>query len=468
MTDEEQLRSLLMIATALPDDLQPPVSQLLKHGRRRRRLRSGTAVAAAAVLVVLAAGIPPVIRSIGTGRPLAITGHGPRSTRPLREPSKPEPSSSRQPSPGPTPAGLSDYRWATLAPSPLGPRQPDIVTWVGRDLLEIGGAVHGKPSKTGAAYDPIAKRWHATAPVPFDVNVAFATFTSTGRQLFVTDGRFPRCGSGAKRPAACEPHAGLYNPVTNRWTTTQLPSPMYGLPSMTSTWTGRDVILAGVTVGNPKLEVASYDPVTGRWTMIAPALPSRHSPGYAAVVATSNRVIMWVSWSYVRLKPHPKLLIGTDVLALGRNGRWQDVTGNWPQRRTAPAPVFTGTEILIPTSENRCVTPSCSVSPIYPGAFADPITLRRTPIPFSPIDALQPPYIAAGPAIIEVQPGVGATLRDGRRIREDETVAFDPASGTWQRLATPPGQPPFAATPVWTGTELLALTEQGELFAFEP
>src|SRR5262249_7094247 len=162
--------------------------------------------------------------------------------------------------------------------------------------------------------------------------------------------------------------AGLYDPDSNQWTTTQLPTQMFRLPSMTSTWTGRNVILAGVTLGiNRRLEVASYDPVTDRWTMITPALPAGHTPSYAAVLATSDRVIMWVPWTHVQLKRQSAFRFGTDVLALRGDGRWQDVTGTWPQRQTIYEPAFTGTEILIPTSENRCVTPSCPISRIYPG-----------------------------------------------------------------------------------------------------
>jgi hypothetical protein len=477
VTDEEQLGALLTLATALPDDVQPPVSQLISRGRRRQRLRTSAAVAAVAVVALAAAGLPPIIRAIGAGhslagrpvtRPTRSLG-GPATPRPSGLPS-PGPSKSALPSPGPTQPELFRYHWARLAPSPLGPRQPDIVTWAGRDLLEIGGAVGGKPSKTGAAFNPASERWHPMAPVPFDVNVAFATYTWTGRQLFVTDGRSPRCKSypatraGAGKPVVCEPHAGLYDPVTNRWTTTQLPTQMYGLPSMTSTWTGRDVILAGVTLGTRKLEVAAYDPAAGRWTMITPGLPARHTPSYAAVAATSSRVVIWVPWTSVQVKPRPSIRFGTDVLAMGGDGRWQNVTGTWPQRQTVTEPVFNGTEFLIPTSEHRCVTPSCPVSRIYPGAFADPGTLRRTLIPFSPIDALQPSYIAAGQETIEMETSGGATLPGGHRVRQDETVAFDWMAG-WRHLPAPPGRPQFAAIPVWTGSALLALTEKGDLFA---
>ncbi len=463
MTDEQQLSALLMAATELPDELPVPVQHLVSVGRRRRTLRAGFRALTVGVIAAVAVTAPQIIGAISTGRPLAGSGQVRPGGLPARHPTA-RPGTAQ---PSPTAPPLAGLRWSALPASPLGPRQPDVFVWAGRYALEIGGAVGGKPSETGAMFDLASRTWRRMAPVPFDVNVAFSTSTWTGRQLFVTDGRLPRCLSyppGAP-PPVCLPHAGLFDPAANHWSTTPLPRPMYALPSMVTAWTGREVILAGVTGGKPRLEVAAYDLAANRWTMITPALPARHSPQYATVVATSTRVIMWVLWNHVQLKPHPVTHIGVDVLALTRGGTWRRLTASWPQRQSMSMPTFTGTEILVPPSVSRCVTIECPVANLYSGAFADPVTLYRTLIPLSPIDAFQPPYIWAGDAIIEMNQQWNSASGAGRRILRDEIVGLDPATGRWRQLPAPPGRPFAATTPVWAGTELLFLTIRGALLA---
>lgn len=487
MTDEEQLRALLSQAAELPDDLMPPVERLVRLGRRRRSVRSGFRTLTIGVIAVAAVATPPVIGSIEAGRTAPGLSQ-PRpsigTTHPLsvgsRSPGS-RPAGSSSPNPGPLqPPDLSSPGWSALPASPLGARQPDILTWAGKYLLEIGGAVGGKPSKTGAMFDPASGAWHLMAPVPATVNVADSAFVWTGHELFVTDARFPRprCQSlspGA-RSSACLPSAGLFDPATNRWSTTPLPRPLDEMPPMVATWTGREVVLAGVSYGNPRLEVAAFDPTANRWTMITPTLPAGHSPIGATVVATSSRILLWVRWSHSAHGRHPRTRAGTDVLALSSNDSeagardWHDVTDGWPQRRSLPTPVFTGTEILVPPSQSLCSAVLCRSITVYPGVFADPVTLRRSAIPFSPIDSVEPAYIPAGPArpaILEINLQQGVTLRSGQHIRPDEIVEYDQASGRWRQLPAPPGRP-FAAGAVWTGRELLLLTDRGALLRLHP
>jgi hypothetical protein len=48
----------------------------------------------------------------------------------------------------------------------------------------------------------------------------------------------------------------------------------------------------------------------------------------------------------------------------------------------------------------------------------------------------------------------------------DDTAMYNPATRRWSRLAAAPGRPALSVGPVWTGTELLALTDSGRLLAF--
>jgi len=62
-----------------------------------------------------------------------------------------------------------------------------------------------------------------------------------------------------------------------------------------------------------------------------------------------------------------------------------------------------------------------------------------------------------------------------RRRRQDKTshrgrlaIVASPAymSPAWRALPAPPGYPPLAAPPIWAGTQLLELTNSGQLLAF--
>lgn len=86
------------------------------------------------------------------------------------------------------------------------------------------------PQSDGAAFDVATGRWHRIARVTGNVGFTKAITAWTGRQLFVTNGVTASCLGGG--PATqCLPHAGLYDPATNRWQTTLLPKQMEGLES---------------------------------------------------------------------------------------------------------------------------------------------------------------------------------------------------------------------------------------------
>ena len=43
---------------------------------------------------------------------------------------------------------------------------------------------------------------------------------------------------------------------------------------------------------------------------------------------------------------------------------------------------------------------------------------------------------------------------------------YDPRTGRWQALPSPPGHPAMAAAPLWAGRQLLLLTLTGKLLSF--
>jgi hypothetical protein len=387
---------------------------------------------------------------------------------------------------GPPSARIVRFRWSRLPASPLGPRSEPLLAWDGTELLELGGLKNGATTYGGAAFDPATRRWHLIAsPGPRNVGFSNAVSAWTGRQLFVANGQSESCvaarAGGGTPPRCVPPQAGLYDPAANRWSAARLPQPMDGLAMAAAVWTGRDVVLAGVNASRGRLGVAAFDPVTGRWQMITPVLPAGHPPRLAAMVATAGRLIVWSLWD--RVTPSGNGFAdyaGVDVLALSSDGTWRDVTGRWPQNRQVTAPVFTGRAILVSPGQVWCGT---ACSPPYssePGYFADPATLARTVIPPGPLGMADPAFVWAGHAIIAVDldASIGAHAGQGA-LRPDDMALWNPAARQWLRLPAPPGYPRLAATggfipaseatpqatPVWTGTELLALTATGHLLA---
>jgi len=459
MNDEQQIRELLMTAAELPHDLQPPVARLLRQGQRRRARRTTMVAATAAVAVLAAGGIPAAVHALRTaGQPGSTGGSGLFGPRPPAALT------------GPAAAQLARFRWSRLPASPLGPRIQPIVVWAGHELVELGGLRKGGTTSDGAAFNPATGHWHRIAGIG-SRNIGFSNGVSvwTGRQLFVSNGQTESCvqvkGGGGGTQANCWPHAGLYNPVTNRWTQTRLPAAMDGLGLEAAVWTGRDVILAGVNAGIGRLGVAAYNPSTGRWRVITPALPARHPIRLLAMTATASRLILWSMWD----QAHGSAL-GIDVLAMGRDGTWRGVTGRWPKDLKPATPFFTGSSILVSPSQAWCGV-NCDLLTVGAGYFVNPVTLAQTIIPFGPIGSLEPAFVWTGRAIIAVNEGASAGTGSSSggshtTVGPGIMALFNPASRRWQHLPTPPGYPHLSAVlPAWTGSELLMLTARGQLLA---
>lgn len=456
MTDDRQVRALLTRAAELPDEVQPPVGRLLDQARRKRSLRTVFSLLGVTAIVAAAAALPAALHSLGTS--------------PVAHPSPPV-GPATPPAPGPTAAQISRFRWSSLPASLLGPRFQPLLTWAGKELIELGGSRKGTSQQDGAAFNPAAGQWHHIAsPVPYNVGFVNAATVWTGSQLFVTNGQFESClatRNGGGTPANCWPHAGLYDPATNSWSSTKLPKQLYGLDLMAAVWTGRDVILAGTNVDHGRLGVAAYDPRTRRWSVITPRLPAAHPPRYVAMVATPGQLLLWSLWDRVKTYKHGLSdYAGIDVLSLGRDGAWHIVTGRWPQDQNVGSPSYTGSAILIPPSQVWCGTACLQPSSSLPGYFVNPATLTRTTIPPGPLGETAPAFLWTGRAIIAVNLNADISGPRSRRIRPDDMALYDLATRSWRTLPPPPGYPALSATPIWTGTQLLELAKDGRLLSF--
>ena len=456
MTDELQLRSLLTLAAEPPEQIQAPVPALLERARRRRTRRTRAVVAGAtagaAAVVLLAAGLPPLIGSFGGATPSATAPAGLFPPNPRSVP------------PGPAATAIARYRWSALPSSPLGRRSSPLLTWTGSELIEIGGpGTADKAGTASAAFSPATGHWHLIAPVPGDLRAgalssANTVIAWTGHQLFLAD----NVGTDANVPSTWRPDAFLYRPSTNTWSATPMPWSLVGATGLAAAWTGRDVVLAGVSSGH--VHVAFYDPATGRWIAADPALPAGHPARYVTLLAAGDRLILWSLWYTTGTNPK----YGADVLALGRSGAWRNVTGTWPQfQNPVSSPAYTGSKILMSPGQGYCGLCNEPYTS-FPGYYADPVTLRRTPIPAGPIGRANPAYVWTGRAIIAVDTDATIGGPKGLTMRPGAMALYDPVTGRWQRLPAAPGHPVPVATPLWTGTQLLYLTQNGSLQTFHP
>jgi hypothetical protein len=448
MTDERQVRDLLNRAAELPYNVQPSVGHLVQTARRTRRLHFAGSVLAVAVLVAAAFVLPQKLGSLlTTSVGGSSSNHGPNQLSAF---------------------DLAASSWHPLARSPLGARSKPILVWTGSKLLELGGTKDGATQNDGAAFDPRTERWTLTAPVKANVGFTRAIDVWTGQELFVTNGQTAPCPSSVP-VSRCLPHAGLYNPTTNRWTTTLLPAQLEGFHLAGAAWTGREVVVAGTSSSPARLRVAAYTPATGHWRMISPQVPRGHPPLSAAIVATPARVLLWSLWSRAGKisKRSSEIISGVDVLARASDGRWANVTGNWPQGQTVESPSYANGQIL-GVSEIWCHL--CSPPAITPHPFlADAATLTMTEpreFPRRP-GAIGSFWLWNGRAFLTGNLGTSGKAA-GSLGRRRWLAAYDPSASRWYRLTRPPGKPILGANPIFAGGQLLVLTADGALLSLHP
>jgi hypothetical protein len=389
-------------------------------------------------------------------------------------------------------AAGAGFRWSALARSPLGARSQPLVDWAGGQLLEFGGLVEHDTQATsaGAAFDPATGRWRRIAAVPAAAGVNLKDTSGlsenpasvwTGTYLAVANGLIKSCpkagptaveSTPSTTPAtACWTGVALYDPTANRWTSLALPKQLVGLEVTAVAWTGRDIVVAAVDTAafdtdQGRLAVAAYAPATGRWRVITPAdVPRLHTPRFVDLGYAGGRLLLWSMWDRTAaIKNGFSENAGVDVLAMSSNGSWRNVTGSWPQEQSVPPPVSTGDGLLFAPGQIWCGLACSPPGFSEPGYFANPATLARKTIPAGPLGRAGPSFVWAGDAVMAVVQGTSVT-GSGINIQPGDMALFQPAAARWTGLPAVPDHPSLSASPVWTGTELLSLTDAGSLFA---
>jgi hypothetical protein len=262
--------------------------------------------------------------------------------------------------------------------------------------------------------------------------------------------------------------AGLYDPVSNRWTVTNLPGQMLGLQLAAPVWTGHDVVLAGTSGSptRPRLAVAAYNVATRSWRMVTPHLPRGHPTGAVALVATWYRVILWSHWSRtVRMRGGGRIVSGIDVLAY-RHGQWTGITGHSPQHWVVEGAAFIQPLILIP--------PGLFWYGERPGPFGESparlayarslslITIPDSPLVTQPL--IQPPiWLWNGITVLAADESGYSKVAPSGRL--GKLAAYDLGSRRWYILPNAPRKPALAAPPIFATQQLLVLTLDGDLLS---
>jgi hypothetical protein len=403
-----------------------------------------------AALTGCSAPVPTVIAAPGMAPP--ALGRGVLPSSPPAAAAAPVPS-------------LTSFRWSALAASPLGVRNAPLLAMAGGRLFEFGGFPSGVTwrSAAGAAFDPATGRWQRVASAP--AGGSFATDDSsaawTGRYIAVASGTAASCAPAAAAAGHCWTGAALYDPAANRWTVLALPASFDRLGMASVVWTGRALVFAAVTaVANTapdrlRLEVAAYSPATGRWQPISPTLPSGHAPGQLYLVDADGHLVLTALWE----DPTPPGTWGVDELMMGAAGSWSDVSDEWP-RDLVYGTITAGQAVLATPGDPWCGT-LCTgdQSGSDDGYLVNPATLTAAKIPASPLmpaDEGSPDWIWASGAVLTYSSDDG-----------DGLAVFRPGDGRWTTLPATPGRPQVISAPVWTGSELLALTTNGRLYAFQ-
>jgi len=190
-------------------------------------------------------------------------------------------------------------RWTTGADMPFAAGSSSSAV-IGGKVYVAGGIVGTATTDRTAVYDPATNRWTQLAPMPAGRN--HAASGTDGRRLFVFGGRGP--GSGDRNEVANGfATVQVYDPATNRWSTSDDPaSGLRPLPQARGGMgravnVGGELLVmggetrngAGATSAGVYARVDRYDPVAGTWRQGTPMPTPRHG---IYPVALAGRVVV--------------------------------------------------------------------------------------------------------------------------------------------------------------------------------
>jgi len=253
--------------------------------------------------------------------------------------------------------------WLTISTANAPSARIDhTAVWTGSEMIVWGGQCCCNPYctlNTGGRYNPATDSWVATSAANAPSARSGHTAVWTGSKMIVWGGNggpsYFNSGRDAPQPVdtpvptptptPTAPPAigtgGIYNPVTNSWTTISTTNAPSARLSHTAVWTGSEMIVWGGTNFSDYFDTGGrYNPNTNSWTAVsttnAPAARFRHT-----AVWTGSEMIVWAGNN------------GSSRLNTG--GRYNPTTDNWtattmtnsPSPREFHTAVWTGSEMIV-------------------------------------------------------------------------------------------------------------------------
>ena len=400
------------------------------------------------------AAIVAVLVSAGCGTSSGATSNGPAIAF----------DASAMPSPvSATAQDLTSGQWSTLPPAPIASRDGASVLWTGTELLVWGGASGTEDDQLhadGVAYDPATGRWRLLPAAPLSPRVGQAAVW-TGSEMVVWGGRVQQGPDSSEVTA----DGAAYDPSTNHW---QLlpPSPLTARSDTIAVWTGAEMVILGgksAEAGGSSQSYgdgAAFDPAASQWQALpAPVPPAGHSLSWRTAIQAGSHLLAWSEWA-MSITSGPDTGAetgGVDLFDYDElSGRWELIPGTLGALPDVEVALWTGRLAVVRGEPDNCGL--CS-HPFWAEATAlyDPATNRWTAVPADPLQLDGLVSVWTGGALLSFNSDGSVTDGPSGDIVPGDASVYDPAAGSWQRIAPGPFGCEAAAevTPAWTGHQVL-------------
>ncbi len=314
--------------------------------------------------------------------------------------------------------------------------------WTGEKMIVWGGdagMVSSEPTLgNGGVYDPVSNRWSSVATAGAPTARELATAVWTGSEMIVWGG----LKDNAMSPPSTFNGGGIYDPQANSWkqlSTSGAPSARFG---HTAVWTGSEMIVwGGVTPlinGGGMNSGGIYDPAMNTWRTVS-TLNAPSPRGFHTAVWTGSRMIVWG---------------GDDGHShdIGGGGIYDPETDTWIRTSTVGEPSGRDGHTAVWTGSRMIVW----------GGFANTDEVRTGGV-FDPVaNSWKPMTLAGSPGARELHVAVpfrGRMIVWGGWTGSDDVNSggiYDPGTDTWTTTAiagAPSGRE--QATAVFTGSTMI-------------
>lgn len=436
----------LLHDTALEPTQRPDPTELIARGRGRRRTRHLlTGLGSAAVATLIALAAATLASGPGPEPPEVVNPPAPRNTE--------------QPSPTESPTGDAGVgSWAPMADGPLGPRSDAASVWTGDEVFIWGGWLTDPDGPAGAMFDPARNQWSPIAAAP-DGWVGTGVAVWTGRDVLVLGSE--RYDDEAHQTV---PSMQLlaYDPDTDSWRTYDAP-PLAPRTAASVTWTGDELIVWGgrnirwdrTGEGPTPVEMfadgAAFDPDSGSWRVLAdsPLAPR----GDHGAVWNGRRLIVFGGGATDQFESEFSWFDLRHDAAV-----YDPATDSWSTiaspDRIGPlvGAHWTGERIVYWTGHLGEQAPG---SWLPPGAVWDPATGDWEPMTTPPFLQRRDSTVTVWADELEAMITWGGAIGEGGNRHFPDGAAYDPDTNSWQPLAGADLGARAGHIAAWTGDQLI-------------